>query len=130
MRMRGELLAGCVVSLVFLAGLGWADAATARHSGVVMTVNQAAGTVVVGDMGPRLKNGDSKMAPRTVRVTPSTDFVRVKREPGAAPSGWVGDYTETKLAAWTVKPGDWVTITTEGEHLTAVKIIVVDTSEP
>jgi hypothetical protein len=132
MRMHGELLAGCVVALLVLVVSGWTEAATTRHSGVIMTLDKTAGAIVVGDMGPRLKGGESKLAPRTVRVTPSTEFVRVKRQSGAAPSGWVGDYAETKLAAWDVKPGEWVTIVDEGEphHLTAVKITVVDTSEP
>jgi hypothetical protein len=132
MRMHGELLAGCVMALLLLVASGWTEAATARHSGVIMSLDKTAGAIVLGDMGPRLKSGESKLAPRTVRVTPSTEFVRVKRAGGAAPNGWVGDYVETKLAAWDVKPGEWVTIVTEGEprHLTAVKITVVDTSEP
>jgi hypothetical protein len=132
MRMHGARLAGCVVALLVLVASGWTEAATARHSGVIISLDKTAGTIVVGDMGPRLKSGQSKLAPRTVRVTPATEFVHVKRAGGAAPSGWVGDYVETKLAAWDVKPGEWVTIVTESEpqRLTAVKITVVDSSEP
>lgn len=130
MRAHGKVLRECLAVLLVLVVSSATEAAAARHSGIVMRLDKNAGTIVVGDMGPRLKDGDSKMTPRTVRVTPSTEFVRVKRESGTAPSGWLGDFADTKLAAWDVKPGDWVTIVAEGEPLTAAKIMVIDTSEP
>lgn len=118
--------------LVSLVASGSAEAATARHAGVIVAVDNAAGTIVVGDMGPKLPGGESKITRYTVLVTPSTELVRVKRGSGMAPSGWVGDYVETKLPSWDVKPGDWVTVTAEADRqrLTAVKIMVVDTTEP
>jgi hypothetical protein len=103
-----------------------------RHAGLVMSVERAAGTIVVADMGPRLQTGDSKVTPHTIRVTPSTQFVRVKRMAGTAPSGWVGDYVERTLPPWDVKTGDWVSATVDGGGgaATAVKIVVVDMTEP
>ena len=121
-----------IVSLVTLAAPGRADAATVRHAGEVVAVDKAAGTIVVGDMGPMLPSGESKVTRYTMRVTPSTEVIRVNRAAGTAPSGWFGDYVETKLSASDVKPGDWVTATAEADkqRLTAVKIVVVDTTEP
>jgi hypothetical protein len=107
-------------------------AATARHAGVVVSVDKAAGTIVVGDMGPKLPSGESKMKQYTLHVTPSTELLRVKRTDGVAPSGWLGDYVETRLSALDVKPGDWVTTTAEAgkQGLTATRVMVVDTAEP
>jgi hypothetical protein len=131
---RSRILWGGFASLwlLTLAASGGAEAATALYAGVVQSVDKAAGTIVVGDMGPRLKSGESKATPRTIRVGPSTEFVRVKRSPGVAPSGWFGDYVETRLAPWQVKPGDWVTVVVERgpDGVTATKITVVDTDEP
>jgi hypothetical protein len=119
-----------VVSLAWLTASGSADAA-ARRAGLVMSVDKAAGTIVLGEMGPRLPSGESKVTPQTIRVTPSTEFVRVKRAADTAPSGWIGDYVESKLPAWDVQPGDWVTATVEGggARPTAVKVTVVDMAE-
>jgi hypothetical protein len=62
-------------------------------------------------------------------VTPSTEFATVKRAQGTAPSGWIGDYVESTLHAWEVKPGDFVTaeVRRETQGLQALKITVVDT---
>lgn len=134
MRTHSKILAGAAasLSLLALAASGRPEAATARHSGEVLALDRTAGTIVVGDMGPMLKSGTSEVRRYTMQVTPSTEFVRVKRAAGVAPSGWLGDYVETKLPAWDVKPGDWVTIAGNGEarRPRAIKITVVDTSEP
>ncbi len=134
MRTCSKLLsAGFVgLSLLALAPSGWGEAATARYAGVIQSLDKAAGTIIVGDMGPMLKSGESKITPRTIRVRPSTEFVRVKRAAGIAPSGWFGDYVETKLSAWELKPGDWVAIAGEQEAkgVMATRITVVDVSEP
>lgn len=128
----------CAAGLLGLAMLpmastaAWGAAAATSYSGNVLEVDQTAARIVVGDMGPLLDNGKSEITPRSVRVTPSTDFATAKRASGAAPSGWIGDYVETTLAAWEVKPGDFVTVTVRPDQRgsEALKITVVDTSEP
>ncbi len=134
MKTRSKILSGGFVglSLLALAASGWSLGASVRHAGVVVSLDKAAGTIVVGDMGPMLQSGKSELTHYTIRVTPSTEFVRVKRASGVAPSGWIGDYVETRLPAWDVKPGDWITIAGEGaaQRVTAVRITVVDISEP
>lgn len=113
------------------AGSGQAAGAATSYSGVVLGVDWGAGRIVVGDMGPMLKGGKSEIARRSIQVTPSARVVRVKRASGVAPSGWFGDYVETGLAATDIKPGDWVTVSVrrDDQHVTAVKVTVVDTSE-
>lgn len=134
MKTYQKILAGWLFGVSFLAltAPAWSASTSASHAGLVMAVNKAAGTIVMGDTGPRLKSGESKVTRYTIRVTPSTEFVHVKRATGTAPSGWLGDYVETKLSAWEVKPGDWVAIALEPDkgRATAAKITVVDTSTP
>jgi len=121
-----------IASLLSAVVSATAHAATARHAGVVVSVDQTAGAIVVGDVGPKLPSGESKTTNRTLRVTPATEVVRVKRSAGVAPSGWFRDYVETRLSALDVKPGDWVAVTAEVDKrgLTATRVVVVDTAEP
>ncbi|HXJ82071.1 MAG TPA: hypothetical protein VMS64_25725 [Candidatus Methylomirabilis sp.] len=134
MKIIGKMLSGSLVlfSVLLLGASSRTEAAVVDHAGLVVAVDRNGGTVAVGDMGPLLSNGTSEITRYTMRVTPSTEFVRVQRASGVAPSGWVGDYVETKLRAWDVKPGDFVAVVTEGQgqQLRAVKIIVVEPSEP
>ena len=134
MKTPGKMLIARSLTLLvlMLAVCAWTEAATARYAGVVVAVDKAAGTIVVGDTGPKLPSGESKITRYTMRVTRSTEFARVKRAAGVAPSGWLGDYVETKLPAWDVKPGDWVAAVVEADkqRLTAIKVVVVDTNEP
>ncbi len=111
---------------------GWSDARGGKYSGTVVAVNQTAGTIVVEGMGPwRVKEGVTQVERRTIGVMPSTEFVRLKRATGLAPSGWIGDFVESALPGWQVKPGDWVIVTLEpdGKRPTAVKIDVWEPSE-
>jgi hypothetical protein len=129
---RRTMTALLMASSLSAAAFDRAQAASVRHAGVVLSVDQAAGTIVVGDMGPKLPSGESKITKYTMRVTPETELLRATRTAGVAPSGWPGDYVETRLTGLDVKPGDWVTATAEvaKRSLTAIKIVVVDTTEP
>ncbi len=121
-----------ILVLVALPAAGWAATVEGRNSGTVVAVDKAAGIIVVGDMGPVLKSGQSEITRRTVLITPSTEFARVKRSAGVGPGGWVGEYVETRLPAWEIKEGDFVTVavTADKDRLTAVKITVADPAEP
>jgi len=129
---RGIVAFLLLVSSFNLAAIGSAEAVGVTKAGLVVAVDKVKGVIVVGDMGPLLSNGTSEIRQYTLRVTPSTEWVGVKRASGRAPSGWIGDFVETKLTAWDVKPGDFVAVAAEGRgrRLTAVRITVVDTSSP
>ena len=120
-----------VIAASAIPGLG-SDAGQAKYSGTVVAVDRAAGTIVVEGMGPwRIKDGVTQLQRRTIGVVPSTEFVRLKRATGAAPSGWAGDFVESALPEWQVKPGDWVTVTAkaDGARMTAARIDIGDPSE-
>lgn len=132
-RRRVRLAIATVLGIGALAIPGSrSDAGQAKYSGTVVAVNRTAGTIVVEGMGPwRIKDGVIQLERRTIGVAPSTEFVRVKRAIGAAPSGWEQDFVESALPEWQVKPGDWVTVTAkpDGTRMTAARIEVGDPSE-
>lgn len=125
-------------TLAFLtpASMCWARA-DSTYAGNVLAVDRAAGTIVVGDMGPLLDNGRSEVTPRSIHVPPSAEFARVARALGAAPNGWIGDYVETSLLSWDVRPGDFVAIEVRADEVRAdaprgpeaVKVTVVDATD-
>jgi hypothetical protein len=111
----------------------WAGDATSSHSGTVVAVDKPARTLVLAEVGPwQVKDGEPRAVRRVVAVTDATEFIRVKRAAGVAPSGWPGDYVATPLPAWQVKPGDFVTVEArhEGQRLVALRITVADPREP
>jgi hypothetical protein len=126
-----------VAALAIVAIIGWVIPAWSggeerKYSGTVAAVDPSAGTIVVDGMGPwQVKEGVTQVEHRRIHVTPSTEFVSVKRAIGPAPSGWVGDFVESPLSAWQVKPGEWVTVTVQADHgrPTAVRISIWEPSE-
>jgi hypothetical protein len=115
------LLALGVVGSVW--GTAAATPAERKHSGTVIAVNRAAGTLVVEELGPWTAAAPAKAAVRrTFRVTPETRFVLVRRSP-EADGGWPGGYTEQPLEPWAVNPGDFITVITE-DHATALAVVV------
>ncbi len=129
-RIRIPLLVGLLVAPAAMPG--WSGAQDAKYSGTVVAVDQPTGTIVVEGMGPwQIKQGVTQVQRRTVGIGPSTEFVRLTRASGPAPSGWVGDFVETPLTERQVKPGDWVTVTlgAGGKRPTAVRIDVWEPRE-
>jgi len=121
-----------VVAVVAWAVLAWGDAQERRYSGTVLAVDRTAGAIIVGDMGPwRVKDGVTRVEPRTIAVTPSTELVRVRRTSGVAPSGWVGDFVESVLPGGQVKPGDWITVVVKADarRPTAIRIYIWEPTE-
>lgn len=116
-----------LIGLVVATIPGRSGAEGDKYSGTVIAVDQAEGTIVVEGMGPwQTKNGVTQVQRRSIVITPSTEFVRLERATGPAPSGWVGDFVESRLAERQVSPGDWVTVTVtaEDERPTAVRVDV------
>ena len=128
---RSIVALGVVVVLASAAS-GPCEAAERKYSGTVAAVDQTAGTIVVEGMGPwQVKDGVSQVERRAFVVTSSTEFVRLQRASGIAPSGWTRDFVESALPRWQVELGEWVIVTLapDGKRPTAVKIVVWKPSE-
>jgi hypothetical protein len=121
-----------IVALAAWANPAWSDGQESRYSGTVVAVDPSAGVIVVEGMGPwRIKDGVTQVERHTVRVTSATAFVLVERAKGPAPSGWVGDFVESGLPGWQVKPGDWVTAIMQpgDKRPTAIRIYLWEPTE-
>jgi hypothetical protein len=97
-----------------------------KHSGSLVAVNQAAGTLTLAEVGPwRHVGGVTQVDERVVAVTPDTRFARVRRAADGGP-GYARDYVVEPLAAWQVAPGEFVTIACrhEGQRMTALDVTV------
>ena len=123
-RTLGRIVMLAVVAIAAWAVPTWSDGQERKYSGTVVEVDRSAGAIVVESMGPRRVM--TQVERRPIGVTASTEFVGVKRASGPAPSGWVGDFIESRLPGWQVKPGDWVTVivTADGKRPMAVRIYV------
>jgi hypothetical protein len=126
-RTLGRIAMLALLAIAAWASPTWSDGQERKYSGTVVEVDRSAGAIVVEGMGPwQVKDGVTQVERRPFGVTASTEFVGVKRASGPAPSGWVGDFIESRLPGWQVKPGDWVTVimTADGKRPTAVRIYV------
>ena len=94
-----------------------------RHSGQVVAVDSAAGTLRFGEMlgwtGP-----GTGIVDRTVRLTPATDVRLVERAATLDPERWPNAWEEHRIGLDALRPGDFVTVTTGGDD-TAVALEVM-----
>jgi len=127
----GRSWKACVVSVV-IVGFGapcWAQPAVTGHSGMVMAVDRAAGTVTIEEIGPwRVEGGQTVVTALTVRADGSTTWMRARRATGGGPTGWDGEFVEAPQGAWEVRRGDYVTVEVprEGKRRVAVRVTVAE----
>ena len=113
--------------LLSLAAPGSAEAGATRHSGIVAAVDQAAGTIVIEEIGPwRLKDGQTVITRLTVKPDGSTAWTRARRAAGVGPSGWHGEFIEAPQDAWGLKRGEYATVELErvGTRQVATRVTV------
>jgi hypothetical protein len=99
-----------------------------KHSGRIVSVSDSAGTFVLAEIGPwRVRDGATAVANRTIALVPATEYAAVARA-DAAPSGFAGDFVETRVGPDRVHVGDHVTVDClhEGKRLVALKITVIE----
>src|ERR1700693_5291149 len=116
----------CIAAAVILGFFAVATAAEMMpHSGIVVAVGRAAGTIAIDEKTPEHVGKPSAAVNRiTMRVTPHTTFIAARRADDGR--DWPGGFLETSLPEWTVKVGDSVTVLCqhEGPALTALDIWV------
>jgi hypothetical protein len=103
-----------------------------KHSGSIVSVDPAAGTLVLAELGPwQVKDGQTVVTHRTVTMTAATAVALARRAP-EGPTGFSGDFVETVRPRSALTPGDFVTIESEheGTRIVALKITVADLQAP
>ena len=97
------------------------------YSGTVKAIDPAAGTLVLGEVGPwKVVGGATEITERAILLAASTEIALVKRATDGA-TAFSGDFVRTGLAPGDVAPGDFVTakcVVQDGK-LTALVLTVV-----
>jgi len=101
-----------------------------KHSGSIVAIADDASTFVLAEVGPwQVREGATVLTYVTIALAPDTEYALVARadEP---PSGFGGDFVETRLGPEDVYLHDYVTVDClhEGGRMVALKITV--TSAP
>lgn len=121
-----------VFVVLLLAGLA-APATTGerlKHSGTIVSIDEAAATFVLAEVGRWEKRG-TLVSYRTIVITPATGFAIVARA-DVPPSGFVGDFVELAIERGGLYPDDFVTVDCahEGNRLVALKVTVTELPVP
>ena len=114
--------------LAVILAAGAAAQTLEKHSGVIVDADEAAGTLVLAEVGPwQVRDGKTVITHRTIVFTPKTEFAIAFRAEEPV-DGFVGAFVETPLDPWAVYVGDHVTIECrrDGARLVAVKMTVTD----
>jgi hypothetical protein len=98
--------------LVGLASAASLRASEAKHTGTVAAVEPDRQRIAVEEMGPWAgpKQGIVK---RWIALVPETKVAAISRSDRPTKDGWRGDFAAAPLTAAAIKPGDFVTVTTE-----------------
>jgi hypothetical protein len=123
-----------VASLIAAPGFAGVGAAEERmkHSGSVVAIDEAAGTLVLAEIGPwTVRDGKTVITYRTITMTPETRFAIVGRD-YATIDGWPGEFLEGTLPAGGIYVDDYVTVDCVhvGTQQIALKITVTEVAEP
>jgi hypothetical protein len=130
MRSRTWITIAVAMMMGFLAA-AQAGAGPIRYAGTVRTVDLTRGSLVVEDVGPSAGETDTPITPRTIVLSPSTEyFVAARAERGD--SGYRNDYATVRANRSEIKAGAFVSVECqqEGDRCTASKLVVVRISEP
>jgi hypothetical protein len=123
-----RIIIAFVILMLLMLPTAAGAAGSGRHSGTVVAVDEARGILVLEELGPWTGNLDTTMVRREVRLDPGAKTTLVRRDPdGTGANGWRGGFTETSIAPWELRVGDYVTIETirRGEDLVAASIEVL-----
>ncbi|HEV8473065.1 MAG TPA: hypothetical protein VGR82_09840 [Methylomirabilota bacterium] len=121
MRVLTWILTGLILAAPSLA----AGADAVKYSGTVVSVDQAAGVLVLATLEEgRRDGGPTPVTGVRVALTPSTAIVEARRAPGARPDG---EFVDSPVPLSRLTPGDFVTVESvrDGKRLVARTVTVV-----
>jgi hypothetical protein len=127
-RSRSAVFTGVLVILLGLTAAASTEERV-KHSGSIVSIADDGGTFVLAEVGPwRVRNGATVITRRTITLAPETELAIVARDE-TPPSGFSGDFVETRLGPDGIYLNDYVTVDCrhEGQRMIALRITV---SEP
>jgi hypothetical protein len=127
--MRSWERTALLVVVVGLLAIVTAPSTVAAASVSGMVVSVEGDRIVIADVGPwQIERGETKITPRSVAITGSTEVVRVQRTDEPDANGWPGGFaTSAASGIPALKHGDFVAVdvTDEGGRLIATKLTIV-----
>lgn len=125
MKRLGRIVLASILAVVGLTAPAGSEE-TVKHTGTIISIAGDATAFVLAEVGPwQERYGEALVTELPIRLTPATEFALVKR--GATPpSGFPGDFVETRIGPQEVRLGDYVTVVCrlDGGRLLALKITV------
>lgn len=127
-RARSAVFTGALVILLGLTAAAGTEERV-KHSGSIVSIAEDGSTFVLAEVGPwRVRTGATAISRRTITLAPETGLAIVARDE-MPPSGFHGDFVETRLGLDGLYLNDYVTVDCrrEGQRMIALRITV---SEP
>lgn len=125
-----RLLTWMVLALTVAAAAPALATETTRHSGTVVMIDPARGSLVIEEVGPWVvKDGVTVVTRRSIVLTSATKFNMFMRVD--VPGRFAHDFIEVALDPGDVSPGDFVTAECirRGGRLVALTVTVAEVSE-
>ncbi len=102
------------LSIVLLWACPSISAAEERHSGAVVSIDRAAGTLVMTELTAS-RSEAPVMVKRTIKLTPDSQIMLLQRsQEDATTSGWPGGFVASPVTADDLRPGDFITVMGRG----------------
>lgn len=105
--------------VLLAASTAWAGSME-KHSGVVVAADER--QVTIEEMGP-WRGPSTQPTRRVFQLTDGTKVALTERTSDGS-EGWPWAYSEQMLQTWDLRPGDFVTVTTEPQGRRAVAVVV------
>jgi len=120
-----------VVVMTGLLAAAQAAAGPIKYAGAVRTVDTMRGFLVVEDVGPWVGKTETPITPRTIALSPSTEYFVAERA-AQGDTGYRNDYVKARANPSEIKVGAFVSVECQpdGDQCTASKLVVVRPSEP
>ena len=99
-----------------------AAAAAERHSGRVVAVDPAAGTVTMEELVAGV-GVETRAVQRTLRLMPSASIKLLRPASSRDVTGWQDAWRAEPLALAALTPGDFVTATTDGAQAVTLDVV-------
>lgn len=104
--MRTFALALAIVTLGIFPSLG---ASEERHSGTVVSFDQAAGTLVLGELTASRSEAPAAVT-RTITMAPGASLRLLSRSNESQGAAWPGGFVASPISLADIRPGDFVTV--------------------
>ena len=111
-----------LATMLLLLLTATAAAAVERHSGHVIAVDPAAGTITMQEFVEGV-GVETRAVERTLRVAPSVSVELLRPAPRRDVNEWRDAWQAEPFALTALRPGDFITVITDGAQAVALDVV-------